>query len=147
MRYIVTSILVMLSFPLFAQSGRPCYKKIYQITDTIPKLITSADKLLRIIASEIQIPDSLVNRKGHLMIKYVINCSGESVDLKVIVVHDYDGSPIKNDFEILARQIIPILRRELKWIPARHKGKNVDFLQILSIVFENGGISIRVTAT
>jgi hypothetical protein len=135
-----------LSIELFGQNDKPC-GKVYQIADTLPLLISSTDHLVEVITSKIEIPDSLKLRKGSVLLKYIINCRGESVGFKVITVHDSDGNSIKNDFAILDSQIIPVLRKELRWIPARQNGKDVDFFQILSISFNSGKIAIKVTAT
>lgn len=124
-----------------------CYDKIYQVTDTLPTLISSTDKLLEIIKREITLPDSLKSHTGQIFIKYTINCHGEIVNLRTIKTADSDGKPVINEFEFLSGQIIKILRTELKWKPARHGGKTVDFLQVFRIDFNNGLINIKVTAT
>ncbi len=51
-----------------------------------------------------------------------------------------------NNFEYLAQTVIPILKRELKWTPARERGRTVDFLQIFSISFKKGVINIKASA-
>jgi hypothetical protein len=132
---------------LVGQNDEPCYKKTYQVADTLPRLISSVNEILQLIVKNLDVPDSLINRTGDIAIKYIINCHGESVKFKVLTIYDYDKRPIRNDYAYLSTQIIPILRNKLKWAPARQGGKDVDFLQIFSIFFDRGKISIRVTAT
>lgn len=129
------------------QSNKACYGKIYQVTDTLPKLLSSTENILEIMKKEIVLPDSLKNRKGQIFIKYVINCMGDIVNLRVVKTADSDGNLIINEFEFLATKVINILKQELRWTPARNGGKTVDFLQIFSIGFDRGAINIQVTAT
>jgi len=144
----LTTILLLLGLPLLTQgqSNKACYQKIYQVTDTLPTLISSTDKLFETIKKEIKVPDSLRDRTGLIFIKYVINCHGETVNLRAIKTADSDGKPIINEFEFLSGQIIKILRRELKWAPAHQGGKAVDFYQIFRINFNQGQITISVIA-
>jgi hypothetical protein len=131
----------------YGQSTRPCYEKVYQVSDTLPILLSQKENILKVIKTQIVIPDSLKNHKGHLLIKYVINCTGDVVNLKVVRTADSDGNLFENKFAFLSPQIIRILREELKWRPARQGGKAVDFLQICSITFDKGEIYISLTAS
>ena len=142
----IIQIIFLLKFTIiYGQGDNPCSKKIYQISDTIPELISSGQKIVEIIASQIKIPDSLVNRKGRIDIQYVINCNGKNVRFKVLTIYDYDKKPMRNDFSFLGSQIILVLRKDLKWTPARQGGKNVDFLEILAVQFGEGylGVNLR----
>lgn len=146
----LTTILLLLTgaFNLtFSQSNKACYSKIYQVTDTLPKLLSAKEDILKIMKQEIVVPDSLKNSTGFIFIKYVINCNGDIVNLRVVKTADSDGNLMTNEFEFLASNVINILKKELRWTPARNGGKTVDFLQIFSIRFDRGSISIMLTAT
>jgi hypothetical protein len=131
----------------FGQTNKPCYDKIYEMADTLPVLVGSLDKVLLAIKNEVIIPDSLQNQTGHILIKYVVNCNGDVVSLRKIKLADSDGKLILNKFEYLTAEIISVLRQELKWVPAIHGGKAVDFLHIFSITFTDGRISINTTGS
>lgn len=148
MRLVLFISLFFLNIALsFGQTSKPCYSKIYEIADTLPVLVSSLDKVLEAIKNEIVIPDSLKNREGVILIKYVVNCQGHAVNLRTIKLADYDGKIIRNNFEYLTPNIYTILKRELLWRPARQAGKAIDFLHIFSIKFNNGEISINTTGS
>lgn len=147
MKTLIIPILTIISLPTIGQTNKQCYEKVYQVTDTLPQLISKTEDILKFIKDEITIPDSLKNHSGFLFIKYVINCNGDIVNLRVIKTADSDGILIKNDFEFLSTQLFKILKKELKWSPARQGGKTVDFFQVCSITFDKGEISIKLTAT
>ena len=144
--FVTLSFLILATTAASSQNNKPCYERIYQVTDTLPKINSSVETILQHIKQEIQLPDSLLTRDGFIFIKYVINCHGDAVSLRVIKTADSDGVLAINNFEYLAKTIIPILKRELKWIPAWEGGRTVDFLQIFSISFKKGVISIKVNA-
>ncbi|MBL7873637.1 MAG: hypothetical protein JNM78_18610 [Cyclobacteriaceae bacterium] len=143
MRLLIIITLIVISTNGFGQNNGPC-GKIYQVTDTIPKLISSGQQIADILARKISISDSLLTKKGRVDVQYVINCNGHNVKFKVLIIHDYDRKPIKNDFNILGDQIIPILQKDIKWAPARQGGKHVDFLQILTVEFREGFIGVNL---
>jgi hypothetical protein len=148
MRLITILFLLIVPYNLIlGQSNKACYSKIYQVTDTLPKLLSAKEDILEIMKQEIVVPDSLKNSKGFIFIKYVINCNGDIVNLRVVKTADSDGNLMNNEFEFLAPNVINILKKELRWTPARNGGKTVDFLQIFSISFDRGSISIMLKAT
>jgi len=147
MRIVIIILLTVISLSVLGQANKQCYEKVYKVTDTLPKLISKPEDVLRILKNEIVIPDSLKNRWGHLIIMYVINCNGDLVNLRTAKTADSDGNIEKNEFGFLSSEIFKIVKREIKWIPARHGGKTVDFLQIFSITFDKGEIRISLTAT
>lgn len=148
MKKFIIILLVIFNITLsWGQRSGACYEKIYQSTDTLPILISSAENIKMLIKASIKLPDSLLGQTGQTFIKYVINCRGEVVNLRSVKTADSDGNLIINKFESLTSQIIEILGQELKWNPAIHQGKTVDFSQIFSIGFKKGEIWISLTAT
>ena len=126
------------------QSSKPCYDRIYEVTDVLPVVATTVDKVVAALENEIAIPDSLKNRKGYVFISYVITCTGDVTKLKLIKKGDWDGTIRYEPFEILVPQIKKIIIRELKYKAALQGGKAVDFFQILSVSFESGRIFLSL---
>lgn len=148
MRYVLLLMLTVLAIvPTAAQTGKPCYDKIYRVTDVLPVVASPADKIVAALENEIVIPDSLRNRKGHIFISYVITCNGDVVKPKLIKRGEWDGSIIYDPFEIFVPQIKRIIIRELKYTSALQEGKSVDFEQILSVSFEGGRIFLSLNGT
>src|SRR5687768_14033866 len=58
--FILSFILMIVLNVSFGQAGEPC-GKIYQMSDTLPELISSGQRIAEIVSSQIHIPDSLKN--------------------------------------------------------------------------------------
>jgi hypothetical protein len=126
----------------YAQTKKPCYATVYRISDELPELISSQEKIASFIGNEIQLPDSLLKYSEALLIEYVVNCNGDAVRFRVIQTAESDGTLIVNHFKPLVKPITEILGRELKYKPAKKGGNTVDFLKIFSMRFDKGEMSI-----
>jgi hypothetical protein len=124
--------------PAAAQLSLQCGDKAYQVTDTLPKLLSDPREVIRRIAETITIPDSLESKDGHIVFKFIINCRGETVKARIVTIYDYDRKPFPNSFAFLAQQIGPVMERNMKWRPAFNAGEKVDFFQMTTISFKRG---------
>ncbi|MBX2896092.1 MAG: hypothetical protein KF763_11655 [Cyclobacteriaceae bacterium] len=147
-RYFYFISILFLPILIFGQSPNgQCYDKAYNVTDILPVLRTSPERILEAIKKEIIIPNELMDSISVLGIGYVINCKSEIVNIRLIKFADSEGKIIKSPFEIFVPKIKEILKRELKWTAAINGDKEVDFYQIFQISFRKGKITISLTAT
>ena len=124
------------------QNKKPCHTTIYRIADELPELIPTIEQIAGELRTKINLPDSLLNRSETMLIEYVVNCEGDAVRFKGIQTAESDGTLIVNHFKFLSPTITDVLRRQLKYKPAKRQDSAVDFIKIFAIQFNNGEFRI-----